>query len=115
MALLLRHKARDQKEAQPGLSVLRRERGRRHPHHWHPLVPTGGRSSHGRPSDPECLSYGFINVIDLLYLDRVNAARQIYRRIEDLKFGERLRCPSLQLIFPLILPPEYLAAAIKFS
>jgi agarase len=52
--------------------------------HWFQMVddlPTG------RPSDEERMNYGFINVIDLPYLDLVDAARQTHRRIYDLKNG----------------------------
>ena len=55
--------------------------------HWFQMVdnlPTG------RPSDQERLNYGFINVIDLPYIDLVDAAQQTHRRIYDLKFGKRM-------------------------
>jgi hypothetical protein len=53
--------------------------------HWFQMVddlPTG------RPSDEERLNYGFINVIDLPYVDLVNAARETHRRMYELKYGK---------------------------
>jgi hypothetical protein len=52
--------------------------------HWFQMVddlPTG------RPSDEERLNYGFLNVIDLPYLELVNAAQQSHSRMYDLKNG----------------------------
>ncbi|MBK5292297.1 MAG: VOC family protein [Acidobacteriia bacterium] len=52
--------------------------------HWFQLVdnlPTG------RPSDQERLNYGFLNVLDLPYVELVEAARQTHRRLYDIKSG----------------------------
>jgi len=53
--------------------------------HWFQMVddlPTG------RPSDEERLNYGFINVLDLPYLDLVEAAKATHRRMYDLMKGK---------------------------
>jgi hypothetical protein len=51
--------------------------------HWFQMVddlPTG------RPSDQERLNYGFINVLDLPYMDLVKSAQTTHRRLYDLMF-----------------------------
>ena len=42
----------------------------------------------GRPSDEERLNYGFLNVLDLPYLELVDAARETHRRIYEVKSGK---------------------------
>ena len=81
------HKVRDQAERGKAYRYYV-EHSAASPHivgtHWFQMVdnlPTG------RPSDEERLNYGFINVIDLPYVDLVDAARQTHRRIYRLKNG----------------------------
>ena len=53
--------------------------------HWFQMVddlPTG------RPGDEERLNYGFLNVIDLPYIDLVEAAQKAHRHIYALKSGK---------------------------
>jgi hypothetical protein len=53
--------------------------------HWFQMVddlPTG------RPGDGERLNYGFLNVVDLPYVDLVEAAQQAHGRIYALKTGK---------------------------